>query len=205
MNRHQSFGIWAALLGLSLLVLLPLPAEAASTSFGAKLSHSSQPSNAEGGYACAQNNGFPNNANCTWVSVDAYRNAGHEAAPRAGTIGIVRLVSCVGGSFRLQFARVSGQKARIVRSGPTIRYKADPKAVCGGDNGDAYVIQSFRVSVHVNKGDFIAIQTRTTGTLYCSGGSGVLLFTPPLPTGGALKKASDTASCNLLVQLIYSS
>jgi hypothetical protein len=193
------------LLGFSLLTLVPLPAGAASLSFGAKLSHSSQPSNAEQGYPCAQNNGFPDNANCTWVSVQAYRNAGHEAAPKTGTIGLVRLVSCVGGSFRLQFARVSGHNARIVRSGPTIKYKADAQATCGGDNGDNYVIQSVKVSVHVDKGDYIAIQARTTGTLYCSGAGGVLLFTPPLVTGGAYKKANDTASCNLLVQLFYSS
>lgn len=182
---------------------------APATSFGAKLSRSSQPANAEDGRSCAEE--VAGAGACTWVSVQAYRNAGHERAPRTGTVGTVRLVSCVAGSFRLQLASVRpGRRARIVRNGPLIHYRADPRqidgdpdTVCGGDDGRDYRIQSFRVNLHVNRGDSIAIRAARTGLLYCSGGSGVLLFSPPLAAGAPSRRATDTASCNLLVQLVY--
>jgi hypothetical protein len=185
---------------------------AASVSFGAKLTSSSDPSNAESGQTCADNGRIPAATVCTWVSVQAYQNAGHERAPKSGTIGKLRLVSCVAGSFRLQFAAVkpASNQAKIVRDGPLISYKADPRqvdsdpnTVCGGDNADNFKIQTFPVNVHVNRGDYIAIKTTKTGTLYCSGGSGVLLFSPPLATRGAYRRANTNASCNLLVQLQY--
>jgi hypothetical protein len=180
--------------------------------FGAALTTSSDPSNAEGGQRCDDNNGIPKGAACSWVSLQAYQNAGHEKAPKSGTIGKVRLVSCIAGSFRLQFATLkpAQKQAKVVRDGPVISYKADPRqvdadpnTVCGGDNGDAFIIQTFPVSVHVNKGDYIAIKTQKTGTLYCSGGSGVLLFSPPLSAGGIYRHANGDTSCNLLVQLQY--
>jgi hypothetical protein len=37
----------------------------------------------------------------------------------------------------------------------------------------------------------------------CSGGNGFLLYAPPLPVGGPLKKSHSGASCDLLVQLSY--
>jgi hypothetical protein len=146
------------------------------------------------------------------VSVQAYQNAGHERAPKTGTIGKLRLVSCVAGSFRLEFAAVKpgARQAKIVRDGPMISYKADPRqvdsdpnTVCGGDNADNFIIQTFTVNAHVNKGDYIAIKTTKSGTLYCSGGSGVLLFSPPLAADGGYRHANNDLSCNLLVQLQY--
>ena len=205
MRKRLLGGIASPLLALLLVAMLPLQAEASVTSFGAKLTSQSQPANAEGGYPCSEFNGIPENSNCTWVSVQAYHNGGHVRAPKTGTINKLKLVSCVGGSFRLQFARVSGRKAMIVRSGPTIKYKADPQDVCGGDNGDHYIVQSFTINVHVNKGDYIAIQTRSTGAMYCSGGNGTYVYTPPLPVGGAFTQATDAYSCNMLIQLFYAS
>jgi len=205
-----AFGLLVALL---LVVTQSVGARAAAPlRFGANLTSSSQPSNAEGGQTCDENGDIPSGGICSWVSVQAYHNAGHEKAPRTGTIGKVRLVSCVGGSFRLQFARVkrSTGQARVVRNGPLITYQADPRQVdgdddtaCGGDDGDDYVVQAFTVNVHVNKGEYIAIRAASTGTLYCSGGSGTLLYSPPLGPGGRFRTATDRASCNLLVQLQY--
>ncbi len=209
------------LAGFSALVIVALLLVGAQTlgastnvpvRFGAKLTNESQPSNAEGGQSCDENGGIPGGATCSWVSVQAYHNGGHEKAPRAGRIGKVRLVSCVAGSFRLQFARVrpSRDQAKFVRNGPMINYQADPRQVdgdddtfCGGEDGDDYLIQSFAVNVHVNKGDYIVIRTASTGALYCSGGSGVLLFSPPLGTGAGYRNSTDSTSCNLLVQLEY--
>ena len=199
----------ASLLGLG---VHSTPAGASGMSFGAKLDHFSDPSNAEGGISCDQNHGIPKHSNCTWVSVQAYHNGGHEQAPATGTIKHVRLVSCVAGSFVLQFAKASpsARTAQVLRNGPTIHYKADPRQVdnnpdtfCGGDDGDDFIIQSFAVNVHVNKGEYVAINAAKGGMFYCSGGSGLLLFAPPLSPGGATQHAKATASCNLMVQLSY--
>jgi hypothetical protein len=207
----------AAAVSIALLLALggtsvALSAGQAPLRFGAKLTTSSQPANAEGGQSCSANSGIPAGVVCSWVSVQAYHNAGGAQAPRTGTIGKVRLVSCVAGSFRLQFARVkpASRQAKVVRDGPVIRYKADPRqvdtdpdTVCGGDGGDDYLVQTFPVTTHVNKGEYIAVRTRKTGALYCSGGSGILLFSPPLAFGGPYRQKTGDASCNLLVQLQY--
>jgi hypothetical protein len=203
--RSRAFGGVAILLGSPLILLaMPFEASATVTTFGAILTNESQPANAGEGYPCGGPNGIPEGANCTWVAVTAYHNGSHAVAPKNGTIGSIKLVSCVAGSFRLEFARVgTNRAARIVRKGPTIHYKADPQTECGGDNGDNYLIQTFKVNVHVNKGDYLAIETPMTGAISCSGGSGVLLFNPVLPISSTLKKATDTASCNLLIRLYY--
>jgi hypothetical protein len=59
------------------------------------------------------------------------------------------------------------------------------------------------VNVPVKKGEYIAIKTKETGTLNCSGGSGTLLHASPLPVGGPFKKATDTESCTMLIRLVY--
>jgi len=173
------------------------------TFFGAKLTSQSQPSNAENGQSCDENGGIPHGATCTWVAITAFENGSHWAAPKTGTVKHVKLVSCVVGKFRLQLAAAnpSARKAKIVAQGPEISYAG--QSPCGGTSGDHYVVQSFKVNLHVTKGDFIAIVARSTGTLSCSGGDGFLLYAPPLPVGGPFKKTHSGASCDLLVQLSY--
>ncbi len=171
--------------------------------FGAKLTSQSQPSNAQDGQSCDESAGIPQGATCTWVAITAFENGSHFTAPRTGTVKHVKLVSCKAGKFRLQLAEAnpSAQKAKIVANGPEITYAG--QSPCGGTNGEHYVVQSFRVNMHVTKGDYIAIKAASTGTLSCSGGSGFLLYAPPLPVGGPLKKSHSGASCDLLVQLSY--
>jgi hypothetical protein len=173
------------------------------TFFGAKLTSHSQPSNAENGQSCSENGGIPHGSTCTWVAISAFENGSNWTAPRTGTIKHVKLVSCKAGSFRLQLAKALPRqdKAQILANGPEITYKG--QAPCGGTNGDHYIVQSFKVNLHVTKGNYIAIKARSTGTLSCSGGNGFLLYAPPLPVGGKLKKAQAGASCDLLVQLSY--
>jgi hypothetical protein len=175
----------------------------APTYFGAKLSSQSQPSNAENGQSCDESAGIPHGSTCTWVAISAFENGSHFTAPRTATVKHVRLVSCVKGKFRLQLARAypSSRKAKVVVNGPEISYAGQNP--CGGENGDHYVVQSFRVKLRVTKGDYIVIKAASTGTLSCSGGDGFLLYAPPLPVGGPLRKAQSGASCDLLVQLSY--
>lgn len=173
------------------------------TFFGAKLTSQSQPSNAENGQSCDENAGIRHGSTCTWVAISAFENGSNFTAPKTGTVKHVKLVSCEAGSFRLQLAKASpsARNARIVVNGPEITYRG--QSPCGGASGDHYVVQSFRVNLHVAKGDYIAIKARSTGTLSCSGGDGFLLYAPPLPVGGSLKKSHSGASCDLLVQLSY--
>jgi hypothetical protein len=175
----------------------------APTFFGAKLTSQSQPSNDENGQSCDENAGISHGSTCTWVAITAFENGSHFTAPRTGTVKHVKLVSCVKGKFRLQLAKAnpSASKAKIVKNGPEISYHG--QSPCGGASGDQYIVQSFRVNLHVTKGDYIAIKTRSTGTLSCSGGDGFLLYAPPLPVGGPFKKTHSGASCDLLVQLSY--
>jgi hypothetical protein len=179
-------------------------ATATATFFGAKLTTHSQPSNAENGQSCDENHGIPHGSTCTWVAITAFENGSHFTAPKTGTVKHVKLVSCVAGKFRLQLASAdpSTQQAQIVAQGPEITYAG--QSPCGGaGGGDQYVVQSFQVSLPVTKGDYIAIKAPSTGTLSCSGGDGFLLYAPPLPVGGPLKKSQSGASCDLLVQLSY--
>ena len=173
------------------------------TFFGAKLTTQSQPSNAENGQSCGENGGIPHGATCTWVAISAFENGSHFTAPTTGTVKHVKLVSCVAGKFRLQLARAvpHAREAKIVANGPEITYKG--QTPCGGADGDRFVVQSFPVSLHVAKGEFIAIKAQSTGTLSCSGGDGFLLYAPPLRVGGSAKKTNSGASCDLLVQLSY--
>lgn len=208
-SRAGSAGVLVALL---LLLAQVLPVGAASGGFGAKLDKTSQPANAEGGQRCDDHGGIPTGSACTWVATQAYRNAGQHKAPRDGTIGKVKLVSCVQGSFRLQFARVrpAQDTAKVVRNGPVIRYAADPRQIdgdedtyCGGEDGTDYQVQTFRVNVPVRKGESIAFKAKRTGTLYCSGDSGVDVYAPPLAVGGSFRTATDDTSCLMLVRLVY--
>ncbi len=209
MRRPRSLGLLAILSAAVLLFTGALPASGAATYFGAKLDRFSQPSNAEQGQRCDDNGGIPPGASCTWVSVEGYHNGPNFKAPRDGRIKQVRLVSCIGGSFVLQIVRKKPSGAfKVVRSGPTISYKADPFVVdgdpetfCGGDEGE-YKVQRFAVDFAIAKGSYIAIKAKKTGTLYCAGGSGTELIAPALDTGQK-SQPDDSASCNLLVALYY--
>jgi hypothetical protein len=209
-KRSASYFLKALSVLVTPLTLVGLTASSGSaatakapTFFGARLTSQSQPSNAENGQSCDESAGIPHGSACTWVAMTAFENGSHYTAPRTGTVKHVRLVSCVKGKFRLQLAKAypSSGKAKIVANGPEITYAG--QSPCGGASGEHYVVQSFRVNLHITKGDFIAIKAASTGTLSCSGGSGFLLYAPPLRVGGRLKKSHSGASCDLLVQLSY--
>jgi len=190
---------------LSAVVILSAQAgavAAASLTFGAALDNTSQPANAESGRRCSDE--IASAESCTWVSTQAYHNGGHARAPRTGTIGTLKLVSCIAGSFIVQMAApASGHRARVLRNGPTINYRADPKPVCGGEGSDEYIVQSFAVNFTVTVGDEIGIYASQVGPLYCAGGSGVDLFSPPLGSSSAYRTRTDSTSCNLMIQLVY--
>jgi len=195
----------AGVLALTLIIGLAGTSAAATVSFGAKLDKFSQPANAEGGRYCSDEIvSLDTGDACTWVSTVAYHNAGHARVPVTGTIGTIMLVSCVPGSFIIQMATpASGNRARVLRNGPTINYTGDTREICGGEDGDDYIVQSFAVTLSVTKGDYIGVYAARLGPLYCAGGSGINLFSPPLGSSSAYRTRTDSTSCNLLVSFTY--
>ena len=193
------------------LVLVGLTASSGSaatattpTFFGAKLTTQSQPSNAENGQSCDENGGIPHGSTCTWVAITAFENGSHFTAPRTGTVKHVKLVSCVRRKIPAPAGQGQPECPHRPRSWPMVPRSATPARVRAGAR--AATTTSSRASgssLHVAKGDYIAIKARSTGTLSCSGGDGFLLYAPPLRVGGPLRKSHSGASCDLLVQLSY--
>jgi hypothetical protein len=188
----------------SVLVLTTvLTASAAPVRFGAKLTNDTQPQPA---LWCDEPNDTPPHADCTWILNEAHQRADKGIkAPKNGTIGRVRLMSCEGGQFRVQVARkVPGtNKYKVRKNGPTIRYDGDRQG-CGEDDDFTYRIESFATNFTVLKGDRIAIRAKRTGTLRCGGGgSNTLQFSGPLVAGGRARRANDTDGCLLLVEWQY--
>jgi hypothetical protein len=203
MRERRLAGISALLVSLVVASIAPMSVSAASPlRFGAKLTNSTQPTPRE---RCGETVGRSDPRTCTWVAVEAFENGGHERAPKVGTIGKVRIVSCIGGSFTVQVARAktSQDQAKIVRSGPTLTYVKDTQSGgCGGPNGDNYKIQSFSVNLHVDQGDYIAVKGTKIGFIHNSSSGDALVFEPRLATGGAYQTA-DTSTGGMLIQFQY--
>lgn len=175
----------------------------AAVRFGAKLTTSTFPSNTGIEPKFCNDPEGPPHPKCTWVEMQAYSNGpkGHKA-PMDGTIGKIRLISCVPGSFKLQIARANAalREAKVVRDGPIIRYEGDPDRC---DN-NKQKIESFNVNVKVKKGDMLAIKTNKTAMLRCdSGGDKILMFAPPLMAGAGVEEADFDSGCFLLLEAEY--
>jgi hypothetical protein len=206
------------MLGLVASMLLvgvqAVPVGAASGGFGARLTTSTAPSNAEGGRECSENGeDIPEGSTCTWVAFRSHGVEGRQAAPKDGTIRKVKLISCVGGRIELQRARyrASDENAKVIRTVATIDVQADPRETddedldtfCGGEDGDDYIIQTFRTNFLVKRGDVIAVKAATLGTLYCSGDNGVNLYSPALAAGGGFREPTDETGCMMLIRFVY--
>jgi hypothetical protein len=202
MRGLRSIGLSGLLAVLMIASIAPLSVSAAGTRFGAKLTKTTQAD--PGPQRCRSSD---HTAKCTWVAVEAFENGGHERAPRNGTIRKVRLISCVGGSITIQVARAkpTEQKAKIVRSGPTIDYVKDNQpGGCGGDNFDNYKVQSFSVNFHVDQGDYIAVKGTKVGFIHSASSGDSIKFRPPLPVGGSYRVANSEEN-SLLIQFEYAS
>jgi hypothetical protein len=163
--------------------------------FGAKLTTNTQPSNAGPAHHC---NTSSTPEPCSWVMNQAYSNAGHEGAPRDGTIVKIRVIAAQPGSFQLQLVKTKPSGVSIVKkNGPVITYQGQP------DNISDYLIESFSVSIPVRQGWRLAEKASSTSTLRCdSGGSRSLQFDPPLALGAAGRSPDDTDGCFMLIQAI---
>jgi hypothetical protein len=193
----------ASIAALSLALAQVLTASAAPVRFGAKLTTDTQPQPA---LWCDEPNEDPPHPTCTWVMNEAFgRPTGGHKAPKAGTIGKVRLMSCEPGSLKVQVVRKSrgSETYRVISNGPTLDYQGDPEG-CGEDDDGVYPVETFSTGFSVAKGDRIAIRADRTGTLRCgSGGDHTWLFDPTLPVGGVAREPDDDQGCFLLVEWQY--
>lgn len=193
----------ATLIAVMLALTIAAAASAAPVRFGAKLAADVQPQPAQW---CDEPNEEPPHPTCTWIMEEAFGRAGTGVkAPKAGTIGKVRLMSCEPGTLSVQVARKvpGGTQYRVVRNGPVINYQGDPE-LCGEDDDGIYPVESFKTSFIVKKGDRIAIRADRTGTLRCgSGGDHTWQFDPPLAAGGPSRSPSDDDGCFLLMEWQY--
>jgi hypothetical protein len=194
----------ATALAATALAAIPAANAGAATKFGAKLDPTVQPSNSLPRHPCThQDPGLP----CTMVENEAYyRPDGGERAPKSGTIRRIRLIAGGPGSFRLQIAKVKRStlhgtnQAKVLRNGPVIHYQGQ-----GQDNWDSdhYKVESFKVSVPVGKGEYLAMRTKYTSMVRCSsGGDNTLIYQAPLLAGGGFAPAKSTDGCWTLMEAV---
>ena len=181
-------------------VALAIPASASAESFGSKLNPNIQPSNAGvKGHPCVQ--GDP--GSCTRVMMEGYTNGsgvGSPKAPHDGTIDKLKIIAQGPGKFRpaLAKAKPNAEEARLTYRGSQIEYDGQQ----GG--GMDYDIETFDVNIPIDKGEYLAIESRKTSFLRCSsGGANQLLFQPALDLGGLFEPATDTDGCWLLLEAVY--
>jgi len=175
-------------------VSLAAVAPANAAYFGAKVDSQTQPSNAFQGQDCSNGPG-----SCTRVENDAYQYAGHEKAPKSGTLKKIQLVGGVPGSFKLQLAKVKGSgdtaQVKVTRQGPTINY------VGSDENSLDYNVETFKVNMPVKKGEQIAAKSSSPlSTLRCSsGGDNTLENQPALGVGNPFATVTSTDGCWMLI------
>ena len=194
-------GFAAALATVAMMVAPAAGMAAAPVKFGAQLDTTTDPANSTPARPCDEM--APGKA-CTIIENEArYRPDGGERAPKAGTIKKIRLVAGGPGSFRLQIAQVKRstlfgtKEAKVVRNGPVIRYTGQTEA--NFEEG-SYKVESFKVSVPVQKGQYLAIRAMSTSALYCAGGGdNILTYQPSLMPGGGFEPATSTDGCDLLL------
>ena len=194
-------GVVAVLATVAMMVAPAAGLASTPVQFGAKLSSMTDPANSTPARPCDEM--APGKA-CTMIENEAReRPDSLVTAPKSGTIKQIRLVAGGPGSFQLQIAQVKrstlfgSNEAKVVRNGPTIHYT-------GPDESDAeegiYKVESFKVSVPVRKGQYLAIKARSTSALYCAGGSdNILTYQPSLMPGGSFHPATSHSGCDLLL------
>ena len=135
--------------------------------------------------------------------MEGYTNGsgvGSPKAPHDGTIDKIKIIAQGPGKFRpaLAKAKPNAEQARLTYRGSQIEYDGQQ----GG--GMDYDIETFNVNIPVDKGEYLAIESRKTSFLRCSsGGANQLLFQPALDLGGLFEPATDTDGCWLLMEAVY--
>jgi hypothetical protein len=203
----RRFGLVFALAGLVAALVAPAQSLAsAPVRFGSMLNPTIQPSNSLPGIGCSPElMGGP----CTMVQEEAYgRPDGGQLAPKSGTIKKIRIIAGGPGSFRPQIATVKhsasttlgATKAKVTYTGPKLSYTGQTEA---NYEDDSYKVESFNVSIPVQKGQQLALRGNVSSMIRCSsGGHNTLIFSPALRSGGPSQGATDANGCWILMEAV---
>jgi len=185
------------------LALVPAGA-AATTWFGSSLNH--EPANA--GSTCADD-GVSGSALCTHVGSYYPGTSGRARATVNGTITAIHVRAEGPAAMRFEVVQVRnvsadhthGQAKAVARS-RLIEVQGPSQSDL--DNG-IYPTETFRVHLHVGKGNELAVETTSNTAEYCSDGTpGQLLFDPPLAVGHGFGTSAGVDDCLMLVQAVVS-
>jgi hypothetical protein len=191
---------------LSALVLFALPAigQAKTYTFGIRLDH--EPSNSAPAHNCREDGSDEPTPACTRVAIsEGNAVAGGLRAPRTGTIVKFRVRAGAPGQLTFRLARLQGLGydpavgeyagfGKGAGKGPTVQVE-------GRGFDETGFIEEFPARLKVKKGDYLAIDSTATSTLYCSGGGNAqMIFSPTL--GRAFQSSTQTEGCELLVQAV---
>ena len=185
------------------LAIVPAGASAATTWFGSSLNH--EPANA--GSSCTDN-GLADQL-CTHVGSDYPGTSGRAQAPVSGTITAIRLRPEGAMTMRVKVVKVrrvssdfSSGQAKALAQSRVISVTGPSQDDL--DNG-VYPVQTFRVHLHVKRGNEIAIDTSSNTAEYCADGTpGQLLFDPVLSVGHPFESSGAVDDCLMLMQAIVS-
>ena len=203
----------APLAAVVALMAVPAVSQAQTYTFGSRLDH--EPSNSAPGHNCNEdgNNDEPTPA-CTRVAIDkSIAVPGGLTAPKSGTIVKFRVRAGAPGDLRFRLAHMKSLGfdqslsetvgiARGAGTGPKVHVQGlgfrDP------EQGEGNPVETFPAHLKVHKGDYLAIDSSSNSTLYCSsGGPNQMIFSPKLgKVGGPYATSSKTDGCELLVQAV---
>lgn len=178
----------------------------AATKFGAKLHTSDGAVIQPNANESCQRSGLPKTDRCTRVAVRytlTGATAGNVRAPRDGVIGAIKFVAQGAGNINFELARVrhyqggENGRARVVARTSSIHYefnRTGPQS-----------IQTVHLRQKVEKGDYLAIESRHFGMLRCLAESPQqLLFQPALRLGDPFTRNKGRSSgCTVLMQALY--
>jgi hypothetical protein len=188
---------------IAALAMIPAGASAATTAFGSSLNH--EPANV--GSSCDQNN-LDNQVFCTHVGSYYPGTSGHAQAGVSGTIVKVRVRAA--GPMTLKFKVVKVRnvsadhthgQAKVVAVSRTLNFNGPTQSQM--DNG-IFPVESRNVSIKVQRGQELAIDTNNNQAEYCSDGTPgqLTFFNPILSAGDGFRSAQGVDTCLLLVQAV---
>lgn len=195
------------LLATAATLAVPAFAQADTFTFGSRLDH--EPSNSAPGHNCREDGSDDPTPACTRVAIDqSFAVPGGLVAPADGTIIKFSVRAGAPGTLTFRLAQLQnlgfdpalGRTTALGRGagvGPTVNVQGNGFRDPAEDQGDP--IESFSARLRVHKGDFLAIDSTSASTLYCSGGgANQLIFDTPL--GAAPQQSTKTDGCELMVQ-----
>jgi hypothetical protein len=188
---------------LSAVILAPAGASAATSWFGSSLDHT--PANA--GSTCSQDGvGNPGDL-CTHVGSFYPGFSGHAQAKVTGTIVQLKIRPQGPMTFRAKVVTVrhlaSNEQSGQAKATAQSRLITVPGPTQDQMSNSVYPVEKFKVSLKVNKGQEIAIDTTSNTAEYCSDGTpGQLLFDPILSVGHPFANSAGVDGCLMLVQAV---